>query len=119
MNVKRNDLADIVNSSLGKLYFEDSTTKLPNQCLECPILRVCQGGRLVHRYSKSNGFDNPSVYCHDIIKFTAYIQNYLMKTYPEVYAKEGIDQMDANEIIAYLESIKDETSVYSEELAVF
>ena len=34
-------------------------------CLECPELRVCGGGMILHRWSDKNGYDNPSVYCED------------------------------------------------------
>jgi uncharacterized protein len=35
-------------------------------CRECPLVEVCGGGYLPHRYSSRNGFDNPSVYCLDL-----------------------------------------------------
>ncbi len=35
-------------------------------CKECPIVGVCGGGYIPHRYSANNGFNNPSVYCRDL-----------------------------------------------------
>jgi len=35
-------------------------------CQACPIVAVCGGGDLPSRYSRQNGFDNPSVYCSDL-----------------------------------------------------
>ncbi|WP_405695918.1 radical SAM/SPASM protein FxsBH, inactivated beta-hydroxylase extension form [Streptomyces sp. NBC_01185] len=35
-------------------------------CRSCPVVRSCGGGLYTHRYRSSNGFDNPSVYCHDL-----------------------------------------------------
>lgn len=38
-------------------------------CRRCPVVRSCGGGLYTHRYSSAapgEGFDNPSVYCHDL-----------------------------------------------------
>jgi len=35
-------------------------------CQQCPELSVCGGGYVPHRYARSNGFENPSVWCEDI-----------------------------------------------------
>ncbi|MHA7057467.1 radical SAM protein [Aquimarina sp. M1] len=110
MNVQRNDFSDIKKSPLGKLYFEDSTTKLCAKCLECPIRDVCQGGRLVHRFRKENGFNNPSVYCNDLIKLIAHIQNKLINVFPELYAKKRVDQMNSDEILQYVNKVTNDFS---------
>jgi uncharacterized protein len=39
---------------------------LPTACRACPERRLCGGGYLPHRYSRAQGFDNPSVWCADI-----------------------------------------------------
>jgi uncharacterized protein len=39
---------------------------LPLMCQDCPILAACGGGLYPHRYRSGSGFDNPSVYCHDL-----------------------------------------------------
>ena len=36
-----------------------------SKCLNCPELNICGGGMILNRWSKENGFDNPSVYCAD------------------------------------------------------
>ncbi|MGW0701701.1 FxsB family cyclophane-forming radical SAM/SPASM peptide maturase [Streptomyces sp. NPDC002867] len=36
-------------------------------CLACPVVRICGGGLYAHRYRPGNGFDNPSVYCADLM----------------------------------------------------
>lgn len=48
---------------------------LCESCLKCTFKDVCGGGYLPHRYSKTNGFDNPSVYCPDIYKMLCHITN--------------------------------------------
>ncbi|MFG3139465.1 radical SAM/SPASM protein FxsBH, inactivated beta-hydroxylase extension form [Streptomyces sp. NPDC048211] len=38
-------------------------------CRRCPVVRSCGGGLYTHRYRSAGdgeGFDNPSVYCHDL-----------------------------------------------------
>jgi uncharacterized protein len=35
-------------------------------CRQCPIVDICGGGYVPHRYSRQNGFLNPSVYCLDL-----------------------------------------------------
>ncbi len=35
------------------------------KCLDCPVLNICGGGMMLHRWKDDNGFDNPSVYCSD------------------------------------------------------
>ncbi|MFG3700788.1 FxsB family cyclophane-forming radical SAM/SPASM peptide maturase [Micromonospora sp. NPDC047620] len=37
-------------------------------CRACPVVRHCGGGLYAHRYRAGNGFDNPSVYCPDLLK---------------------------------------------------
>lgn len=41
---------------------------LSETCQKCSYHDVCGGGYLPHRYSKENGFDNPSTWCDDIQK---------------------------------------------------
>ncbi|MDT0573451.1 FxsB family cyclophane-forming radical SAM/SPASM peptide maturase [Streptomyces sp. DSM 3412] len=47
---------------------------LSAQCRACPVVSVCGGGLYGHRHRASNGFDNPSVYCADLLKIIEYVQ---------------------------------------------
>jgi uncharacterized protein len=39
----------------------------PSQkCQQCKFMNACGGGYLPHRFSRKNGYDNPSVYCDDL-----------------------------------------------------
>lgn len=42
-------------------------------CQTCDVVGVCGGGYYPHRYSKANGFQNPSVYCSDIMKLARHV----------------------------------------------
>lgn len=46
-------------------------------CRRCPESQTCAGGYLPHRYSRHNGFDNPSVWCADILRLFAHIRTRL------------------------------------------
>ena len=48
----------------------------------CPVKAVCGGGYLPHRYSVVNGFDNPSIYCHNLMKLIIYIQQKVVNALP-------------------------------------
>ncbi|NJM79463.1 MAG: hypothetical protein HC854_07360 [Flavobacterium sp.] len=98
-NIKENDLEAIFNSSLGNLYFNESM-KVCSQCKDCPIFEICLGGRLVHRFDKKNGFDNPSVYCEDMVKFICHIQNRLLDVFPDI-DKTEIERLNYKEILSF------------------
>jgi uncharacterized protein len=40
--------------------------QLSDTCRRCPVVKICGGGYIPHRYSEDRGFDNPSVYCRDL-----------------------------------------------------
>jgi uncharacterized protein len=44
-------------------------------CQACPEGRVCGGGLYAHRYRAGHGFDNPSVYCHDLYHLITHIRS--------------------------------------------
>lgn len=120
LNITSNNLEDIQNTSLGNLYFNDLNSKLCNQCLQCPLNEICKGGRLVHRHRKSNGFNNPSVYCNDLIKLIAHVQKFFISCYPELHEKENIEAINPKEIIEYLSKIPEENeSPFKKELQSF
>lgn len=119
LNIKNNDFDDIQNTSLGNLYFNDFTKKLSNQCMECPLKEVCKGGRLVHRFSKENGFNNSSVYCNDLIKLIAHVQKFFISCYPELHKQEEIEPINPQEIRTYLNSLSTSSSLSNAELEFF
>jgi uncharacterized protein len=47
--------------------------RLSAKCQACPVVQVCGGGLRAHRYSAENGFDNPSVYCDDLLTLINHI----------------------------------------------
>lgn len=45
-------------------------------CQACPIVDICGGGSVPHRYD-ANGFDNPTVYCREMQALVAHVQRRL------------------------------------------
>ncbi|MFI8889707.1 FxsB family cyclophane-forming radical SAM/SPASM peptide maturase [Streptomyces paradoxus] len=48
---------------------------LCSTCRSCPEVKVCGGGLYAHRFRTRNGFDNPSVYCPDLMKLTSHFRD--------------------------------------------
>jgi len=47
---------------------------LAPSCQACPEREICGGGYLPHRYSRTRGFDNPSVWCADILALLGHMR---------------------------------------------
>jgi uncharacterized protein len=43
-------------------------------CRSCPVVTSCGGGLYTHRYQAGTGFDNPSVYCADLMKLITHVR---------------------------------------------
>lgn len=82
LNVSRNEISEIAQLDLYKTYYY-AHELMCEQCLNCPVKEICGNGFLPHRYSKENGFNNPTVYCKDFIKFICHIQNDIMNQLDE------------------------------------
>jgi len=65
LNVYDHDL-DQAAGTLAVRSRQMGLAGLSATCRACPIVAVCGGGDLPSRYSRQNGFDNPSVYCSDL-----------------------------------------------------
>ncbi|QKX07354.1 radical SAM protein [Aquimarina sp. TRL1] len=121
MKIQTHSFTDILTSPLGRLYFENSTHMLCSQCKACPILEICKGGRLVHRFKKENGFNNPSIYCRNLIQLIAHVQHRLMDIFPSIYEDSNISMIDTSEIIEYLHTVDLTTEIneHTKELISF
>ncbi|MFF5155527.1 FxsB family cyclophane-forming radical SAM/SPASM peptide maturase [Streptomyces sp. NPDC000348] len=54
-----------------------ATATLAEKCRACPLLEVCGGGYLPHRFSTAHGYRNPSVYCADLEHLIRHVQGSL------------------------------------------
>jgi uncharacterized protein len=81
LNVHKNEIRDACAVDLVSAY-QHGAARLCDTCLACPIVAVCGGGYLPHRYRSANGFDNPSVYCSNLMKLITHIRNRVLATIP-------------------------------------
>lgn len=49
-------------------------------CRECDLVEICGGGYLPNRYSRDNGFSNPSVFCRDLDALIRHIHGRMVDT---------------------------------------
>ena len=66
---------DIFNNSFDDLFSAPLIIKRQNgwlglcqMCQSCELVNTCGGGYFPQRYSHENGFQNPSIYCADLMK---------------------------------------------------
>ena len=52
---------------------QSGTAALADECLQCPVLRICGGGYYPHRY-RAGSFRHPSVYCADLLRLITHIE---------------------------------------------
>lgn len=77
LNLSTHELSDALNAPLMNMH-RRSHHMLASTCRQCGIMEVCGGGHIAHRYGNGRGFNNPSVYCFDLMKLLTHIQNRLL-----------------------------------------
>lgn len=80
-SVDTHTLSEAMDHPLIAAYY-DAAGHACETCRSCPIFGVCGGGDLVHRWDRSNGFDNPTVYCADRMKLIVHIQKRVVGDLP-------------------------------------
>ena len=68
---------DIVAAHPGIVARQQGAAGLCQTCRQCPVVGSCGGGLYPHRYRTGNGFDNPSVYCTDLLALISHISSRL------------------------------------------
>lgn len=63
---------------------------LPTQCHACPERLTCGGGYLPHRFSLARGFNNPTVWCADMLRLFGRMRELLQVTVQETAARRVI-----------------------------
>jgi uncharacterized protein len=65
ITVFNSDLDRTLRSPAWKAVAQ-AESSLCDTCMQCEWRNVCRGGSPQHRYSRNNGFDNPSVFCEGL-----------------------------------------------------
>lgn len=82
-NIMKDSYTSYIESDLWKNIVSSENT-IPDDCLDCGWVNMCRGGsylgRLVNRYSKDKGFNNPSVICDSLRIFYSHVANTLLKS---------------------------------------
>ena len=96
-NIFDNAIADIMLEPRWKAA-RDASLNLCDNCGRCEFMLACGGGYLPHRFSNQNGYDNPSVYCDDLIAMFNHMQSVLGR---HVFiSKPGGERVKISEVIA-------------------
>jgi uncharacterized protein len=76
----------------------DASINLSQKCQQCKFMHACGGGYLPHRFSKKNGYDNPSVYCGDLYSMFENMQS-VLESHLYVSGPDG-KRLDVREALA-------------------
>ncbi|MFJ8045137.1 FxsB family cyclophane-forming radical SAM/SPASM peptide maturase [Kitasatospora sp. NPDC096147] len=66
---------DQVATHPGMMERQSGLAGLNQQCRSCSVVRSCGGGLFAHRYRTDRGFDNPSVFCGDLMTLITTIRD--------------------------------------------
>ena len=78
LNVVNNQFEDLKEEEDWKFVLK-SSLDLPPKCMKCQFQLVCGGGYITHRWSSQNDFNNPSVYCEDLIEIISSVWQTISK----------------------------------------
>lgn len=88
LNIFDNAL-DAMYASPHVLERQERWAALSDTCQRCDVVQVCGGGYFPHRYSKENGFRNPSIYCTDIEKLIRQVHRAALTTLSHAARRGG------------------------------
>jgi uncharacterized protein len=90
LNVLTHDFHHIAKaSSLHREAIFDGVP-LPSACNSCPERDTCSGGYLPHRYSTEHAFNNPTVWCEDLLSLFGHIRKRLNVSTEETNLRKQI-----------------------------
>ena len=96
-NIFEHAIDDIRNEPLWK-EAREASINLCEKCRQCKFMNACGGGYLPHRFSKENGYNNPSTYCDDLYATFEHIASVLES---QVYVvKPGNERLRLSDALA-------------------
>lgn len=75
-SIRSRSLRDVATSRAFEAYHHTQRPTAP-ACRACPLLTVCGGGMVTHRYKDGSGYDNPTVFCVDQQRLIARMEKHL------------------------------------------
>jgi uncharacterized protein len=90
LNVLTSEFQDILQTDTMHRIALFKGMELPTGCRACCERDTCAGGYLPHRFSSTRGFDNPSVWCADLLKLFTHLRRRLGVPIEETYARRGV-----------------------------
>jgi uncharacterized protein len=101
LNVRQSGFQEILKTDTMHRTAIFEGMPLPTGCRNCVEKDTCAGGYLPHRYSAANGFDNPSVWCADLLKLFGHIRSRLGVTVEETYARrQALEEVAAVSVVS-------------------
>jgi uncharacterized protein len=97
-NVRDTSLVDFIRSPV-MADLKQAEMALPTACIDCTWQSYCKGGgnfgRLLNRYSRKNGFDNPSIFCGALKQLYVHASKRLIESgVPEDRLADSLDYSD-------------------------
>lgn len=83
-NIVTHQFDDVFDERIFRDYYNVHKDEvLCVTCQKCLVKSICGGGRLSHRFSVENSFDNPTIYCNVMKKLITHIQNKIVENLPQ------------------------------------
>jgi uncharacterized protein len=82
-NVLTHEVGDVAQLSPLHRQVVFDGMPLPSGCQQCPEANTCSGGYLPHRYSGERRFNNPSVWCADLLRLFSHIRERMAISHQE------------------------------------
>ncbi|RSL16427.1 uncharacterized protein EDE15_1941 [Edaphobacter aggregans] len=74
LNVRNSSFFDLLRTETMHAQAIFEGMPLAQTCRDCSEAKTCAGGHLAHRFSSARGFDNPSVWCADLLKLFSHVR---------------------------------------------
>lgn len=112
LNISKNAIDDLYELPLSFLYYNNHKL-LNSKCKKCPILNICGGGYIINRYSKNNGFDNPTIYCKSYAYFITHVQNKIFDNIKKESLRE-LEPLKFEDVLSYIKKREYSTNPFLE-----